>query len=59
MPMGSDQSTRDETAALLLEHGFAVTEEGKERARAKLRDAERRVSPERREELRRVGRDAA
>lgn len=57
--MGSDQSTRDETAALLREHGFAVTEEGKALARAKLRDAARRVPPERREELRQVGRDAA
>ena len=58
--MGSaDQSTRDETAALLAEHGFAVTDEGKAQSRAKLRDADRRVSPERREELRQVGRDAA
>jgi hypothetical protein len=54
-----DQSTRDETAALLSEHGFVVTDEGKAEARRKLRDAEGRISPERREELRRFGRDAA
>lgn len=54
-----DQVTRDETAALLAEHGFAVTEEGKAQARAKLREAERRITPERREQLRSVGRTAA
>jgi hypothetical protein len=55
----SDQSTREETAALLAEHGFVITDEGKARAKAKLEEAARKVSPERREELRRVGRDAA
>jgi len=54
-----DWTTRDETAALLSEHGFVVTDEGKAKARAKLEDADRRISPERREQLRRFGRDAA
>jgi hypothetical protein len=52
-----DQETRNETAALLSEHGFVITEEGKARVRAKLADADRRVSAERREQLRRFGRE--
>jgi hypothetical protein len=57
--MRPSQETREETAALLAEHGFVITDEGKARAKAKLDEAADRVTPERREELRRVGRDAA
>lgn len=54
-----DRTERDETAALLAEHGFVITDTGKAQARAKIREVERRVSAERREQLRGVGRDAA
>jgi sRNA-binding protein len=53
-----EPEARDETAALLSEHGFVITEEGKAKARAKLEEAERRISAERREQLRRFGPDA-
>ncbi len=57
--MGSaDPEAREATAALLSEHGFVVTDEGKAQARAKIADADRRVSAERREQLRRFGREA-
>jgi hypothetical protein len=54
-----DQTVREETTALLAEHGFTVTADGKAQARAKLTDADQRISAERREQLRRFGRDAA
>ncbi len=49
----------DDPVAILAEHGFVITEEGKAQARAKLADAERRITAERREQLRRFGREAS
>ncbi|MCW6010759.1 hypothetical protein K1W54_40350 [Micromonospora sp. CPCC 205371] len=42
----SAQHTRAETERMLAEAGIAVTPEGKARARAKLRAAEQRMTPE-------------
>ena len=47
-----DEATRDQSAALLAEHGFFVTEEGKARARAKLAEMDAHWTPERRQALR-------
>jgi hypothetical protein len=47
-----DQSTRDQTAALLAEHGFVITDEGKARAREKLAEMDAHWTPERRQALR-------
>jgi hypothetical protein len=47
-----DEVTRDQSAALLAEHGFVVTEEGKARARAKLAEMDAHWTPERRQALR-------
>lgn len=40
-----DTGLGERTRALLAEHGIPVTEEGVARARAKLREADERVSP--------------
>lgn len=53
------QMNRETTADLLARQGIVVTEEGKARARKKLDDAAARMTPERWEELRRVGRTSA
>jgi hypothetical protein len=53
-----DPEEPKDPAAILAEHGFVITEEGKARARAKLGEADRRITAERREQLRRFGRDA-
>lgn len=56
---GRSQDTRAETERMLAEAGIVVTAEGRARARAKLRDAERRMTPEAWERLdRRYGRPA-
>jgi hypothetical protein len=40
------QDVRDDTERVLAGAGIVVTDEGKARARAKLRDAEQRMTPE-------------
>jgi hypothetical protein len=47
-----DQATRDQTAALLAEHGFLITDEGKARVRTKLAEMDAHWTPERRHALR-------
>jgi hypothetical protein len=47
---------RERTMALLTEHGFRVTDEGRARARSRLAGARARMTPERFAELRNVGR---
>ncbi len=42
----------EQTRALLAEHGIHVTEEGVARARAELREADTRMTPEKWQELR-------
>jgi len=42
----------EQTRALLAEHGIRVTEDGVARARAKLREADTRMTPEKWQELR-------
>jgi predicted transcriptional regulator len=49
---------REQTRTLLAEHGMPVSDEGIVRARERRRAAAR-LSPERREELRRLGRSVA
>jgi metal-responsive CopG/Arc/MetJ family transcriptional regulator len=51
-----DRMARERTAELLAEQGFVITEEGKARARQKLAEAQARMTPERWQELRQVGR---
>lgn len=51
-----ERMSREETARLLAEHGFVLTEEGRARARSALDAARARMTPERWEQLRRVGR---
>ena len=45
---------RETTAALLADHGFAITAEGKARARAELAEARERWTPQRRADARRA-----
>lgn len=54
-----DRMAREQTAALLAAHGFKVTDEGRARARRRLANARERISPERWQQLREVGRTAA
>lgn len=54
-----ERMSRERTMALLAEHGFRVTEEGRARARARLTEARERMAPERFAELRQVGRTPA
>jgi hypothetical protein len=49
---------REETWALLAEHGFPVTGEGIARARERRLAAAAKMTPQRREELRQLGRSA-
>jgi hypothetical protein len=42
----------EQTRALLAEHGIHVTEDGVARARAELREADARMTPEKWQELR-------
>jgi hypothetical protein len=51
-----DRMEREQTQALLAQHGFTITEEGRARARARLAAARAKMTPERYEELRRMGR---
>lgn len=50
---------RENNARHLAAHGFTTTPEGRERARQRLAEARARMTPERRAELRAVGRTAA
>lgn len=54
-----DRMARERTNALLAAHGFAVTEEGRQRARQRLADARDRMTTQRWEKLREVGRKPA
>jgi hypothetical protein len=45
MEQRGDTNFGEQTRALLAEHGIHVTEEGVRRARAKLREADERVTP--------------
>lgn len=54
-----ERMSRERTMALLAEHGFRVTDEGRARARARLAEARDRMTPERFAELRRFGRTPA
>jgi hypothetical protein len=54
-----DRMSQERTNALLAEHGFRITEEGRARARARMTEARQRMTPERYAELRRVGRTSA
>jgi predicted transcriptional regulator len=47
-----DRIEREQTGALLADHGFDVTDAGRSRARDRLSEARRRTSPERFAELR-------
>jgi hypothetical protein len=47
-----DTTLGEQARALLAEHGIPVTEEGVARARAELREADARTSPEDWQELR-------
>lgn len=49
----------ERTDALLAEHGFVITPEGRERARRRLAEARERMTPEFRERMRQVGRKPA
>jgi hypothetical protein len=50
---------REQTSALLAEHGFEITDEGRARARRRLDEARERMTPARWENLRAVGRTSA
>jgi hypothetical protein len=55
-----ERMEREQTRALLAEHGFPpITDEGIARAKQRRLAAGAKVTPERREELRRLGRSAA
>jgi hypothetical protein len=54
-----DRMVREKTAALLAAHGFEVTPEGRTRARRRLDEARDRMTPNRWQELRNVGRTSA
>jgi hypothetical protein len=47
-----ERMEREQTQALLVQHGFTITGEGRARARAKLLEARERMTPERFAELR-------
>ena len=51
-----DRMEREQTRALIADHGIPVTEEGLDRARRRRLTAGARMTPQRREELRQLGR---
>jgi len=53
-----ERMEREQTRALLTEHGFPITGEGIVRARQRRLAAGARMTPQRREELRQLGRSA-
>jgi hypothetical protein len=53
-----ERMERERTKALLAEHGFPVTGEGIARARERRLAAGARMTPQRRDELRQLGRSA-
>ena len=53
------QMEREETRRLLAEHGFVLTEQGRERARRRLAAVREAMTPERYAQLREMGGDTA
>jgi hypothetical protein len=53
-----ERMEREQTRALLTEHGFSITGEGIARARQRRLAAGAKMTPQRREELRQLGRSA-
>ncbi|MEO3922883.1 hypothetical protein ABGB07_03230 [Micromonosporaceae bacterium B7E4] len=51
-----ERMSRERTMAMLAEHGFRITDEGRARARARMAEARERMTPDRFAELRQRGR---
>lgn len=52
------QIEREDTRALLAEHGFTLTEDGRQKARQRLAQAREKMTPQRYAQLREIGKAA-